>query len=232
MNTLGSSIKINMRLRLMLGIIAIAMLFLFSGVFAYFYHFYMLDVKHVESELLKKLDLASRRMDILISETAKNSGQPFIGVEYSEYRPEGDIFPAERVAFRGNFIQAKALILDLSGFDLGREAVLERGKICLFLRLFLSNKKTYRELNISDIGGVPRAYRISGVRDMAQESVWKKIWDYALDSENNETIKILNVTLRPHDGILREGLTYSLILDSNGELNIDYPYYTNITPKR
>ncbi len=130
-----------------------------------------------------------------------------------------------------SFIQIQVLRPTIKGISVKDYVFDIKSNPALFYKLFVSDGKAYDDISLMKLGpNIPDIYRLEGFHRYFQAKVWGAIWNEVLTPKNKNSLEIQNVLIVIPAEMLKPGVKYTVIIDRNGAVDIDYPRLSNIGP--
>ena len=210
----GLKIKLIMPLALILLIA--------GGVVVYISILPSLDKTRAFRKVSSALKTHSRKADILITEVVFDEVAKKLrtGSRFIEYNAGGKPLEPKTFYFDGNVIQVQSLMIRFNGLDMEIADYFKGKNAYLFWKAFLPDSKRIKQVELTGINMVPKAYKVRVVPEADEEKIWKTLWNYALDSKNADTMVIKNVKIKAPGVIFIPGTVYSLKIKSDGSLEV------------
>ncbi|MBD3426917.1 MAG: hypothetical protein GF409_06770 [Candidatus Omnitrophica bacterium] len=205
------------------AVLLVIILLASAGLYFYIKVLPGLDKTRTIRAVSSRLTADSRKATIQVSGVVfdPSSRENVTSVEYTEYGVKGRTLKSRTLSFSGDVIQVQSLVMDFSGLNTKNSEYLKDRKACLFWKAFLPEGDRVKQVELTKINTVPRAYGISPEKNAEETAIWKALWDYALDGKSSSKISVKNVKISANDRIFIPGTVYTLRLGRDGSLKVD-----------
>ncbi|MBD3296220.1 MAG: hypothetical protein GF392_02490 [Candidatus Omnitrophica bacterium] len=186
----------------------------------------------VVEELRDSFRAPYRRMEITVEEVSGGKEAPYVTLSCDTYGHREKKITAPPLCAHGEVIQVQAILITFRGLELVRNTEPLNTRFPVFLNLFLTGGDSTEQIVLTEYDEVPAMYRIPGRSELIQKQVWERIWEYALDPDNEDSMVIKNIVIRPVEGAFEENITYKLTVTDRGDVSKSFRAVTNFEPVR
>lgn len=189
---------------------------------------YQFGIKYfLENQVLKqvisRLNASSRVAEVIVTNVRydNENRKDLTTIKFVEYDTNNKPLPPRYFTFSGNTIQFQSLVVRFNDAYVEAGDKLRGRSIYLFWKVFLldgANTKVYDLVNINE---VPKAYRISRMRNNFEEKIWRKFWNYALNPQEAKRMGIKNAQIEAPGTRFIPGFIYTINIEHDGGLRID-----------
>ncbi len=182
-----------------------------------------LKEKEILQQIAQRLRADTRIAEVLVTgvETHPTSGRPMTTIKFLEYDTSGRPLQPRYFTFAGNIIQFQSLVVRFADDLIERGDALRGKSVYLFWKAFVLDGQATQEYEITKIDEVPAGYRIGGARHEYEQEIWRRFWEYALNTNRAVTQGIKNAQLEAPGTKFVPGILYTLKIEHDGGIRID-----------
>jgi hypothetical protein len=204
--------------------IILAVLVLVSAAF-WGYRMYkkMGEEARILKQIVARLNADSRIAEVIVTDVQFNpvTQEHMTTIKFLEYNSEGLPMWPKYYTFAGNIIQFQSLVVRFDDKLVMAGDALRGKSAYLFWKAFILDGKNTQEYVITPVNEVPEGYKIDGPRNKFEEDLWKKFWDYALNSNKAVSKGIKNAQIEAPGSKFVPGILYTLKIEHDGGIRID-----------
>jgi hypothetical protein len=211
-------------MRKCIGFISVIVL-IFVGV--YFFNIY--NQNRILQQIIDRLTADTRVAEAIETNVRTDpiSGKKYTTLLFREFDTQNNALEPKYFTFSNNIIQFQALIIRFND-DLVKKGDRLRGKSAyVFMKAFTFTDQSLESFDINKTDDVPSGYRIGRRVGYFERQLWKKFWDYALDSNIAKHHGIKNAQIEAPGTKFEPGILYILKIEHDAGLRID----TQILPQ-
>jgi len=174
-------------------------------------------------QVIQRLTAESRVAEALVTETKKDAqtGQTLTTIKFVEYDTDQKPLPPRYFTFSGNIIQFQSLVIRFDDYYVKQGDPLQGKSAYLFLKAFALNDQDAEVFEITKVNEIPTGYAVDGPASEFEEQLWRRFWNYALDTENAHTLGVKNAQIEAPGTRFIPGMLYTLKIEHDGGLRID-----------
>jgi len=195
-------------------------IFLFFVIHFLYAHFY--ENKTLK-EIITRLEADRRVAEVLVTGVNfdENTGKVFTTIKFLEYDIYGRPVSPKYFTFSGNVIQFQSLVIRFSDIHIQSGDRLRGKSAYIFWKVFMLSGANTEEYEITKTYSVPEGYKTSRAKNRFEEKLWKKFWDYALNSNKAKQEGIKNAQIEAPGTMFIPGVLYIIKIENDGGLRID-----------
>lgn len=194
-----------------------------SGFMGYHYLQQYFNQVEILKQVISRLEADSRVAEVLVTGVRYDeaSKKTVTRIKFLEYGIDSQPLKPRYFEFSGNIIQFQALVIRFDDI-LIRNADLLKGKSAyLFLKVFMLDGKNTQEYELSQVNEIPSGYKIQGLSEEYEQTIWDNFWQYALDPKRNPEDGIKNAQIEAPGTMFVPGVLYTIRIEHDGGLRID-----------
>ncbi|MFH1458433.1 MAG: hypothetical protein ABIG31_04620 [Candidatus Omnitrophota bacterium] len=174
-------------------------------------------------KVIERLTADSRIAQVLVTKVQSDPEtlKSFTTIKFLEYDSQLNPLPAKYFTFSGNIIQFQSLVIRFDD-DYVKQAHPLKGKSAyLFMRAFSLTDEGPEIFDINKVNEVPAGYRVDKARNVFEEQLWRRFWNYALEPKEAKKIGIKNAQIEAPGSKFIPGMLYTLKIEHDGGMRID-----------
>lgn len=182
-----------------------------------------IEENRILKQVITRLSADSRIAEVLVTKSAFNEETSKIEttIKFLEYDSKGIPLAPKYFTFQGNIIQFQALVIRFQD-KLVQAGDKLRGKSAyIFLRAFMLDERNTQVFNLTEINQIPQGYKIQGIENEFEQSLWSEFWQYALDPKSRQRSQIKNAQIEAPGSMFLPGTIYTLKIEHDGGIRID-----------
>ncbi|OIO35253.1 MAG: hypothetical protein AUJ74_07365 [Candidatus Omnitrophica bacterium CG1_02_44_16] len=185
--------------------------------------FKYLGENRVLKQVIARLQADSRISEVLVTNVHfdENTGKEWTTIKFLEYGTDGSQMPPKYFTFSGNIIQFQSLVIRFDNSYIIRNDPLRGKSIYLFWKVFMLDGANTQEFEIAKADRIPEGYKIGNLSHPFEEKLWKKFWEYALNSTEAKKMGIKNAQIEAPGTMFVPGTLYTIKIEHDGGMRID-----------
>jgi len=201
----------------------IVLVLMSAGFWAYKYVIFYLYENAVLKQIVARLEADSRIAEVLVTDAHRDESQNKVltTIKFLEYDHAGLPLEPKYFTFTGNIIQFQSLVIRFDDIFVRGGDRLKGKSAYLFWKVFMLDGANTQEFEISKPYEIPSGYKLRGVENPAEEILWKKFWDYALDQALAHKSGIKNAQIEAPGTMFLPGYLYTIRIEHDGGMRID-----------
>lgn len=174
-------------------------------------------------QVINRLEAESRIAEVLVTDVKfdEKINRIQTTIKFLEYDVQGNPLPPRYFTFLGNLIQFQSLVIRFDDIYIRRGDRLRGKSVYIFWKAFMLDGKNTQEYEITKAFQIPQGYKIEGVRDLFEEKLWHKFWEYALHPEESKKMGIKNAQIEAPGTMFVPGTLYTIKIEHDGGMRID-----------
>lgn len=193
------------------------------SVCALFYGGWRFNEIRVLKNIIARLENDSRRAEVLVTNVSydKERQRPVTTIKFLEYGVSGNKLEPEYFTFFGDIIQFQALVIRFQDNYVEKGDMLRGKSICLFWKVFALDGSNTQEYPLAKLHEVPRGYKLSAGKNIFEELLWRRFWEYALNPDKAEEMGIKSAQIEAPGTKFVPGILYTIKIEHSGGMRID-----------
>ena len=190
---------------------------------AILYISYTLRENLLLKKVIERLTADSRVAEVTVTDVKRDSKarKTYTTIKFLEYDTNLNPLEPKYFTFSGNLIQFQSMVIRFDDFYVKRGDPLKGKSAYLFMKAFVLNDKGTEVFDINKINEIPSGYAVEGANNKFEKKLWKKFWQYALDSGRAKNIGIKNAQIEAPGTKFIPDMIYSIKIEHDGGLRID-----------
>ena len=174
-------------------------------------------------QVISRLEADSRIAEVLVTNVSfdEKTGKELTTIKFLEYDTKGNPTEPKYFTFPGNIIQFQSLVIRFDDSYVIRKDSLRGKSIYLFWKVFMLEGSNTKEFEITKVKEVPKGYKCENGRNLFEEKLWQKFWEYALNSEAAKSGGIKNAQIEAPGTLFVPGTLYTIKIEHDGGMRID-----------
>ncbi|MBD3264648.1 MAG: hypothetical protein GF375_06070 [Candidatus Omnitrophica bacterium] len=184
--------------------------------------------RHIKKEkvlerIINNLKADSRIAEVLVVvvEYDEPTGERLTTIKFLEYNSEGEPLEPKYFTFSGNTIQFQSLVVRFDEDYAGMGDELRGKSVYLFWKVFMLDGKDTEEFTITEIGSIPRGYKVKDLKSDFERKLWENFWEYALNKRKADTLGIKSAQIEAPGSVFIPGILYTLKIEHDGGIFIE-----------
>ncbi len=181
----------------------------------------LLDENQELRTVVDRLNVETRRADILVTHQGTVDGQLRTTLLFVEYAKDGSTLDPKSFTIDGKMAHIDAMVIKFEPTYVGKGDLLRGNSICLFTRLYGDKQTPEQGFVIDEPGQAPAVYRGADPRVSAfEQSLWHDFWKLANDAayRRKEGVRVANG--QGLWGPFEPGKLYTITIEANGGMNM------------
>lgn len=182
-------------------------------------------------KIIERLTADSRVAQAVVTDvrTDQNTGKTYTTIKFLEYDAKLNPLKPRFFTFSVNNIQFQSMVIRFDDYYVKKAHPLKGKSAYLFMKAFaLTDNNGAEVFEINKVNEIPSGYRVEGSKNGFENKIWKKFWQYALDSKKAKKEGIKNVQIEAPGTKFVQGFLYTIKIEHNGGLLIDAERYPEI----
>lgn len=177
----------------------------------------------VLNKVIERLSADSRVAEVLVTDVKLDPQQKktFTTIKFLEYDTKSQPLEPKYFTFSSNIIQFQSLVIRFDDFYVKRGGSLKGKSAYLFMKVFTLNDKGAEVFEINKTSGIPSGYRTEQKVTQFEEKLWRKFWQYALDTKEAKRMGVKNAQIEAPGTKFIPGMLYILKIEHDGGLRVD-----------
>ncbi|MFH1355151.1 MAG: hypothetical protein ABIH19_03275 [Candidatus Omnitrophota bacterium] len=167
--------------------------------------------------VIERLSADSRVAEVVVSKVENG----LTTIKFLEYDTDLEPLEPQFYTFSGNIIQFQAMVIRFDDYYVQKAHPLKGKSAYIFMKVFRLTDKGAEVYEINQINDVPSGYEADEKKRIFERMLWRKFWDYALDSHQAEKAGVKNAQIEAPGTKFVPGLLYTLKIEHDGGLRID-----------
>jgi hypothetical protein len=182
-----------------------------------------IEEKRVLLKVIERLSADSRVAEVLVIKSVyiEDTKEIETTIKFLEYDSAGKPLPPKYFTFRGNLIQFQCLVMRFEDKFVRSGDKLRGKSACLFLKAFVLKGEKTQECVITPTDQIPAGYKVPGLQNEYEKTLWKEFWNYALNPASREKAGIKNAQIEAPGSMFLPGTIYTIKLEHAGGIRID-----------
>jgi hypothetical protein len=177
----------------------------------------------IREKVIDRLKADSRAAEVIVTKTEleEKTGKILTTIKFLEYAVDGRPLSPRYFTFYGNIIQFQALVIRF------RDGLVEAGdrvkgkSAYVFLKAFVLADRETQIFPITNVYDIPRGYKIEGLINPYEETLWREFWNYALNPDRRAREGIKNAQIEAPGSLFLPGTIYTIRIEHDGGMRID-----------
>ncbi|MFA5271704.1 MAG: hypothetical protein WC412_05120 [Candidatus Omnitrophota bacterium] len=207
------------KLNFLLSFIIVAAILFFAYEFGVKYFL----ENQVLKQVINRLNTDSRVAEVIVTDVKydKVNRKDITTIKFVEFDTRDKPLAPRYFTFSGNTIQFQSLVVRFNDAYVKSGDRLRGKSIYLFWKVFLLDGENTQVYDLVNIDEVPAAYKIFRARNKFEDKIWKKFWNYALNSQEAKRMGIKNAQIEAPGTRFIPGFIYTISIEHDGGLRID-----------
>lgn len=179
--------------------------------------------KQALKKIIERLSSDTRVAEVLVTDIGvfPNTKKTYTTIKFVEYDTKLKPLEPKYFTFSENIIQFQSLVIRFDDFYVKRGHPLKGKSAYIFMKAFAFTEDGVEVFEINKVNSVPSGYKIEGAYGFLQEAIWRKFWDYALDSKKAKHLGVKNAQIEAPGTKFIPGMIYTIKIEHDGGLRID-----------
>ncbi|VAW11798.1 hypothetical protein MNBD_BACTEROID05-892 [hydrothermal vent metagenome] len=203
--------------------LSVFLLVVLAGVYGYRQIWTIVHEKEILRQVIGRLQADSRVAEVLVTGVNYDEQQKkkITTIKYLEYDIDGKPMLPKYFSFSGNIIQFQSLVIRFDDNLIKKNDPLRGRSAYLFWKVFLLDGAKTQEYEITPMYQIPQGYKVQGLNDSFEESLWKEFWSFALDPQKAGQQGIKSAQIEAPGTMFIPGVLYTIKIEHDGGLRID-----------
>lgn len=172
-------------------------------------------------KVIQRLSADSKIAQVLVTQVTKSSDKIYTTIKFLEFDSNLKPLQPKYFTFSGNIIQFQSLVVRFNDSFVISNHPLKGKSVFVFLKAFCIQNNQIESFDINKINEVPLGYKISNSKNIFEEKIWQKLWQYALDPQQANNIGIKSAQIEAPGVKFIQGLIYTIKIEHDGGMRID-----------
>lgn len=174
-------------------------------------------------KVIERLSADSRTAEVLVTkvqfdpETKKTATT----IKFLEYDTQLNPLPPKYFTFSGNIIQFQSLVIRFDDYYVKKAHPLKGKSAYLFMKAFCLTDAGAEVFDINKVNEIPCGYQVDEAKNIFEERLWLRFWDYALEPGEAKKIGIKNAQIEAPGTRFIPGMLYTVKIEHDAGLRID-----------
>jgi hypothetical protein len=174
-------------------------------------------------KIIERLTADSRIAEVLVTKVQLDPAtlKTYTTIKFLEYDTKLNPLSPKYFTFTGNIIQFQSLVIRFDDFYVKRAHPLKGKSAYVFMKVFSLTDKEAEIFDINKVNEIPSGYKIEEAKNIFEENLWRRFWDYALKPQEAKKIGIKNAQIEAPGTKFIPGMLYTIKIEHDGGMRID-----------
>ena len=178
---------------------------------------------HLLKKVIERLTADSRVAEVIVTDVKHDlkNKKNYTTIKFLEYDMKLNPLEPKYFTFSGNVIQFQSMVIRFDDFYVKKGHPLKGKSAYLFMKAFMLTDNGAETFEITKINEIPSGYEAADVKNAFEQRLWKKFWEYALNSKKAGKVGIKNAQIEAPGTKFIPGMIYTIKIEHDGGLRID-----------